>query len=54
MPDITKTDLLKAVTYLEDAAKLYEALAALPMQRCNSRAYMIRQLTQKLKTKLPK
>ena len=39
------TDLKKIVSYLNDAAKLYEAL---PMQSMKCRAYMIRQLTQKL------
>lgn len=47
--EISKTDLQKMMSYLNDAAALYEAL---PMQKCRSRAYMIRQLTAKLKTKL--
>ena len=37
------------MSYLNDAAKLYEAL---PMQAMKSRAHMIRQLTEKLKTRL--
>lgn len=49
---ICKTDLLRTITYLEDAAKLYEALAILPMQKCNSRAHMIKQLINKLKPKI--
>lgn len=52
MPDITKTDLQKVITYLDDATRLYGALAVLPMQKCNSRSYMIKQLITKLKTKL--
>ena len=49
MPEMSKTDFQKALTYLDDAAVLYDAL---PMQKCKCRAHMIRQLTQKLKTKL--
>lgn len=49
MNDICKTDLQKAISYLDEAAKLYEAL---PMQKCKCRAYMINQLTNKLKTKI--
>ena len=48
MPDICKTDLQKAISYLDEAAKLYDAL---PMQKCKCRAHMITQLTNKLKTK---
>jgi len=44
--EISKTDLLKALSYLDDAAKLYDAL---PMQKCKCRAYMIKQLTDKLR-----
>ncbi len=47
--EISKTDLLKAIAYLSDAAKLYEAL---PMQSMKCRAHMIRQLTSKLRSKL--
>lgn len=47
--EITKTDLQKIMSYLNDAAALYEAL---PMQKCRSRAHMIRQLTAKLKAKM--
>lgn len=50
--EVAKTDMQKIIAYLDDAAKLYDALAALPMQKCNSRSYMIRQLTSKLKLKL--
>lgn len=49
MPDICKTDLQKVISYLDEAAKLYDAL---PMQKCKCRAYMINQLTTKLKTKI--
>lgn len=49
---ISKTDLQTAIKYLEDAAKLYDALAALPMQKASCRSHMIIQLTQKLKSKL--
>lgn len=49
--EISKTDLLKVVNYLNDAAKLYEAL---PMQSMKSRAHMIRQLTDKIKNKIKK
>lgn len=47
--EISKTDLQKVIAYLSDACKLYEAL---PMQSMKSRAHMIRQLTNKLKTKI--
>lgn len=50
--EVVKTDMQRIITYLDDAAKLYDALAALPMQKCNSRSYMIRQLTDRLKSKL--
>lgn len=52
MPEISKTDLRNAIKYLEDAKLLYDALAVLPMQKANCRAFMIRQLTQKLQMKL--
>lgn len=48
MPDICHTDLRKALAYLDDAARLYDAL---PMQKCKCRAHMIKQLTAKLKAK---
>ncbi len=50
--NICKTDLQKAIKYLEDAMKLYDALATLPMQKCSSRSHMIKQLTNKLKSKI--
>lgn len=50
--EISKTDLETAVRYLDDATKLYDALAALYIQKCNSRSHMIKQLTDKLKLKL--
>ena len=49
MADVCKTDLQKVISYLDEAAKLYEAL---PMQKCKCRAHMINQLTTKLKNKL--
>lgn len=49
MADICKTDLQKVISYLEEAAKLYDAL---PMQKCKCWAHMINQLTTKLKSKL--
>ena len=49
--DIPKTDIQKIMAYLNDAAKLYDAL---PMQSLKCRAHMIRQLTDKLKTRLAK
>lgn len=47
--EISKTDMLKTLAYLGDAARLYDAL---PMQSMRSRAYMIRQLVAKLKSKM--
>ena len=52
MAVVSNTDLQNAIKYLEDATKLYDALALLPMQKCNCRSHMIRQLIIKLKTKL--
>ncbi len=49
MADVCKTDLQKVISYLNEAAKLYDAL---PMQKCKCRAHMINQLTTKLKSKL--
>lgn len=46
--EISKTDYNKVVSYLTDAAKLYDAL---PMLSMKGRAHMIRQLTEKLKKK---
>lgn len=50
--EVSKTDINTVIKYLEDAAKLYDALAALPMQKAARRSHMIKQITQKLKTKL--
>ena len=47
--EISKTDITKIASYLDDAAKLYDAL---PMQSMKCRAHMFRQLTAKLKSKL--
>lgn len=49
MADICKTDLIKEIAYLNEAAKLYDAL---PMQKCKCRAHMIIQVTNKLKSKI--
>lgn len=49
---LTRTDLGNIIKYLDDAAKLYDALATLPMQKAVCRSHMIKQLTSKLKTKL--
>ena len=46
--EISKTGLSKMLSYLDDAAKLYEAI---PMQKCKCRAHMIRQLTLKIKNR---
>lgn len=46
--EITKTELQKAISYLEDAGRLYEAL---PMQSMKCRAHMIRQLVARLRQK---
>lgn len=50
--EISKTDLQKVIAYLNDAARLYEALGVMPVQKYVSRAHMIRQLTSKLKSKI--
>ena len=50
--EVSKTDINTVIKYLEDAAKLYDALAALPMQKASCRSHMIKQIIQKLKTKL--
>lgn len=50
--DISKSDLQKFISYLDDAAKFYEALAVVGTQKCVSRLYMINQLTNKYKQKL--
>lgn len=52
--ELTATDLRTAIKYLEDAATLYDALAALPVQKAACRSHMIKQLIVKLKAKLPK
>lgn len=45
--NITKTDLRKAIAYLDDAAKMYDGMQK-PKHRW--RAVLIRRLTGKLKT----
>lgn len=50
--EISKTDIQSVITYLNDAANLYDALGVMPVQKFKSRAHMIRQLTAKLKSKL--
>lgn len=52
MADVCKSDLQKIISYLDDAAKLYDALAAMPMQKAACRSHMIKQLTTKLKSKI--
>ena len=44
--EITKTDLLKTIAYLDDAAKIYDAMSK-PRHRW--RAVLIRRLNIKLK-----
>lgn len=44
--EITKTDLLKTIAYLDDAAKIYDAM---PKPRHRWRAVLIRRLNIKLK-----
>lgn len=50
--EVSKSDLQKVIVYLNDAAKLYEAVALAKAQAANCRAHMIKQLTIKLKSKL--
>ncbi len=50
--EVPKTDLLAFIRYLEDAARLYDALAPLPMQKCRCRSHMINKLTDKYRQKL--
>ncbi len=50
--EITKTDALTTIRYLEDALRLYEALGAIPIQKCRCRAHMIRTHIARLKSKL--
>lgn len=52
MPEISNTDLRKAVSYLETAARLYEAISAAGSQAANCRAHMIRQLVAKINAKI--
>lgn len=40
------------IKYLEDATKMYDALAALYVQKCTCRSHMIKKLTTKYKLKL--
>lgn len=47
--EITKTDLRKVITYLDDAARLY---AAMPKPKHQWRAVQIRKISNKLKIKL--
>lgn len=50
--EVPKTDLLNFIKYPEDAAQMYDALAALYIQKCNCRSHMIKKLTTKYKQKL--
>ncbi len=47
--EITKTDLQKAIAYLDDAALLYKAM---PKPKHQWRAVQIKRLADKLKRKL--
>lgn len=47
--EVCKTDVLRIIKYLEDAAALYDRQQG---QRFVCRAWMIRRLTKKLKQKL--
>lgn len=47
--DVCKTDMQRIIKYFDDAAKVYDTL---PGQRNNCRAWVIRQLNNKLRTKL--
>lgn len=47
--EISNTDIQKMMSYLNDAAKLYEAL---PMQSMKCRAHMIRQLIEKTRNRM--
>ncbi len=49
MADICRTDLQRMVKYLDDAAALYDNQHGL---RYKSRAWCIRQLTNKIKKKI--
>ena len=47
--NICNTDMRKIIKYLDDAARVYDFL---PGRRPSCRAWVIRQLTKKLKAKL--
>lgn len=49
--NICNTDARRIIKYLDDAAKVYDFL---PGRRFACRAWVIRQLNKKLKTKLKK
>ena len=49
--DICKTDIRTIIKYLDDAAKLYDAMQG---QRFVCRAWAIRQLVEKMNVKLNK
>ena len=40
------------IKYLEDATKMYDALAALYIQKCTCRSHMIKKLITKYKQKI--
>ncbi len=50
--EVPKTDLQTMIKYLDDATKMYDALAVLPMQKCSCRSHMIKKITTKYKQKL--
>ena len=47
--EISKTDVLKIIKYFDDAAKVYDTLPGL---RNNCRAWVMRQMKQKLEKRL--
>ncbi|MBE6300157.1 MAG: hypothetical protein E7083_07520 [Bacteroidales bacterium] len=47
--DICKTDVQKIIKYFDDAAKVYDTL---PGQRNVCRAWVLKQMSRKLKNKL--
>lgn len=49
--DISRTDLTRAIKYMEDAARVYDGIKG---QRNVCRAWVLRQMVQKFKRKLSK
>ena len=50
--EVPKTDLQTMIKYLEDATKVYDALAVLYVQKCTCRSHMIKKMVNKYKPKL--